>query len=63
MESPRQHAIVGDYRSENEIDFPAILKDHGCVSSVTAPVNTDEGPSAFSKPLCSPYRSLNTETM
>jgi two-component sensor histidine kinase/putative methionine-R-sulfoxide reductase with GAF domain len=35
---------VEDYQLRNDIRFPSILKEHGCVSSVNVPINTEDGP-------------------
>jgi two-component system, sensor histidine kinase PdtaS len=34
---------VEDYNSQDRYEFPLILKDHGCISSVNVPVRTDSG--------------------
>jgi two-component sensor histidine kinase len=48
--SPIGHALalsepvaVQDYGEQKKYEFPLILKDHGCVSSVNVPVRTDSG--------------------
>jgi two-component sensor histidine kinase len=49
-DTPIGHALalsepvaVSDYGNQSKYRFPSILKDHGCVSSVNVPVQTDSG--------------------
>ena len=50
VDTPIGHALalsepvpVSDYRDQTRYRYPALLKDHGCVSSVNVPVQTDSG--------------------
>jgi two-component system, sensor histidine kinase PdtaS len=50
LDTPIGHALalsepvaVEDYNVQERYEFPLILKDHGCVSSVNVPVRTDSG--------------------
>jgi two-component sensor histidine kinase len=50
LDTPIGHALalsqpvaVEDYNSQDRYEFPLILKDHGCISSVNVPVRTDSG--------------------
>jgi two-component sensor histidine kinase len=50
LDTPIGHALalsepvaVEDYDAQDRYEFPLILKDHGCVSSVNVPVRTDSG--------------------
>jgi GAF domain-containing protein len=50
LDTPIGHALalsepvpVSDYGNQTKYRYPAILRDHGCVSSVNVPVQTDSG--------------------
>lgn len=34
---------IADYRTETSFEYPAILREHGCVASLNVPVRTDAG--------------------
>jgi two-component system, sensor histidine kinase PdtaS len=50
LDTPIGHALalsepvpVSDYDTQTKFRYPALLRDHGCVSSVNVPVQTDSG--------------------
>ena len=50
LDTPIGHAFslsepvpIADYADEKTIQYPQILKDHGCVASLNVPVRTDSG--------------------
>jgi GAF domain-containing protein len=50
LDTPVGHAMalsepvaVEDYNTQDRYEFPLILRDHGCISSVNVPVRTDSG--------------------